>query len=56
MMITLVCILSRLKMNGDIQAAQQIEVYWMALVRDVPFSEFATNKLTKAAAGEYTNT
>ena len=48
--------MSRLAINGGIQAAQQIEVYWMALIRDVPFSEFATNELTKAAAGEYTYT
>lgn len=33
------------------QAAQQAEVYWMAVVRDVPFSQFDTNKLTKLAAG-----
>ncbi|CAN0569515.1 unnamed protein product [Ectocarpus sp. 12 AP-2014] len=35
-----------------IQAAQMVEVYWMALTRDIPFSEFATNSLVRAAAGE----
>lgn len=33
------------------QAAQQTEVYWMALARDVPFSQFATNDLIRLAAG-----
>ncbi|CAN0233495.1 unnamed protein product, partial [Ectocarpus fasciculatus] len=33
-------------------AAQMAEVYWMALTRDIPFSEFATNSLIRAAAGE----
>ncbi|CAM9233764.1 unnamed protein product, partial [Laminaria digitata] len=31
-------------------AAQQIEVYWMALARDIPFSQFASNDLTRLAA------
>eukprot|EP00904_Undaria_pinnatifida_P002853 jgi/Undpi1/12569/HiC_scaffold_6.g02238.m1 len=31
-------------------AAQQAEVYWMAVVRDIPFSQFDTNKLTNLAA------
>ncbi|CAM9244255.1 unnamed protein product [Ectocarpus sp. 13 AM-2016] len=31
-------------------AAQMVEVYWMALTRDIPFSEFATNSLVRAAA------
>lgn len=35
-----------------IQAAQMAEVYWMALTRDIPFSEFATSSLVRAAAGE----
>lgn len=33
------------------QAAQQTEVYWMALARDIPFSQFATNDLIALAAG-----
>ena len=28
------------------------EVYWMALARDIPFNDFATNPLTCAAAGK----
>lgn len=35
-----------------VQAAQQIELYWMALARDIPFSQFGTNDVTRAAAGE----
>nr|AYP65252.1 vanadium-dependent bromine peroxidase [Saccharina japonica] len=31
-------------------AAQQSEVYWMALARDIPFGEFATNDLIRLAA------
>ena len=27
------------------------EVYWMALARDIPFNDFATDALTCAAAG-----
>ena len=34
------------------QAAQQSEVYWMALVRDIPFEEFATNDVIRLAAGK----
>ena len=34
------------------QAAQQIEVYWMALARDIPFSQFDSNSLTRLAAGK----
>lgn len=33
------------------QAAQQTEVYWMALARDIPFSEYATNDIIRLAAG-----
>lgn len=28
------------------------EVYWMALTRDVPFSEYGTDPMTILAAGE----
>ncbi|CAM9199332.1 unnamed protein product [Choristocarpus tenellus] len=31
-------------------AAQMAEVYWMSLLRDVPFSEYGTNELAKKAA------
>ncbi len=34
------------------QAGEMAEVYWQALTRDVPFSEYDTNPLTKAAASE----
>ena len=34
-----------------VQAAQQAEVYWMALARDIPFSQFASNDLIRLAAG-----
>lgn len=29
------------------------EVYWMALARDVPFTKFDTDPLTRAAAGKH---
>ncbi|CAN0377619.1 unnamed protein product, partial [Ascophyllum nodosum] len=31
-------------------AAQQAEVYWMALLRDIPFSQFGTNNTVQMAA------
>eukprot|EP00904_Undaria_pinnatifida_P002851 jgi/Undpi1/12567/HiC_scaffold_6.g02236.m1 len=31
-------------------AAQQIEVYWMALARDIPFSQFDSNSVIRLAA------
>lgn len=34
------------------QAGEMAEVYWQALTRDVPFSEYAANSLTIAAASE----
>ena len=34
------------------QAAQQTEVYWMALTRDVPFSQYGNDGLVQVAAGE----
>ena len=33
------------------QAAQLAEDYWMALARDVPFSQYGTNEITTTAAG-----
>lgn len=33
------------------QAAQLAEVYWMSLVRDVPFSQYGEDNTTVAAAG-----
>ena len=38
--------------NSAWQAGEMVEVYWQALTRDVPFSEFSSNPLTKAAACE----
>ena len=37
------------------QAAQQTEVYWMALTRDVPFSQYANDGLIQVAAGKRQN-
>jgi hypothetical protein len=34
------------------QAADAVELYWQALARDVPFSEYATHNVTIAAAAE----
>ena len=33
------------------QAAQQAEVYWMALLRDIPFSQFGTSNAVMQAVG-----
>lgn len=38
--------------NSAWQAGEMAEVYWQALTRDVPFSEYDTNPLTKTAASE----
>ncbi len=37
------------------QAAEISENYWMALLRDVPFSEYATNPIANAAANDLTS-
>jgi hypothetical protein len=37
---------------SDVKAAEAVEVYWMALLRDVPFSQYATHPLAEAAAKE----
>ncbi len=34
------------------EAAEMVELYWMSLCRDVPFTEYATNPLTQAAMAE----
>jgi len=34
------------------QAGEEVELYWMSLLRDVPFLEYGTNPLTQAAAAE----
>jgi len=33
-------------------AGEMVELYWMALARDVPFTEYATNRTSRAAAAE----
>lgn len=38
-------------MGNNMQASQLAEVYWMSLVRDVPFSQYGSNEVTVAAAG-----
>lgn len=38
--------------NSAWQAGELAELYWQALTRDVPFSEFSSNPLTKTAASE----
>lgn len=37
------------------QAAQLAEVYWMSLIRDVPFSNYGEDETTVAAAGNQRN-
>ena len=34
------------------QAAEAVELYWQALARDVPFSDYASSPITQAAAAE----
>ncbi len=34
------------------EAGEMAELYWMALVRDVPFTDYDTNPLTRAAAAD----
>ncbi len=36
-------------------AAQMVELYWMALLRDVPFADYATNPLVQAACSDLSN-
>jgi hypothetical protein len=40
--------------NSAEQAADILELYWQALSRDIPFSEYATNPITQAAADDLT--
>ena len=37
------------------EAAEMVELYWMALARDVHFSDYATNSTAQAAASELTS-
>jgi hypothetical protein len=36
------------------QAAEMVELYWHAITRDIPFADYGTNELTKAASGDLT--
>jgi hypothetical protein len=38
--------------NSATQAGDVVELYWQALARDVPFSEYESNPITQAAAAE----
>jgi len=40
------------KLSGAEQAAEAVELYWMALARDIPFSLYHENSLTQAAAAD----
>lgn len=40
------------KVNSKETAAEAVELYWMALLRDVPFTQFTNNNLVETAAAE----
>jgi hypothetical protein len=40
------------KVNSREEAAEAVELYWMALLRDVPFTHFTNNNLVETAAAE----
>ena len=40
------------KVNSKEEAAEAVELYWMALLRDVPFTQFTNNNLVETAAAE----
>lgn len=40
------------KFSSALQAAEMAEVYWMALARDVPFTDYASNPLINQAAAD----
>lgn len=40
------------KFNSKQEAGEMIELYWQAIARDVPFSEYATNPITVAAMAD----
>jgi membrane-associated phospholipid phosphatase len=42
------------RIDGPRNSAEMVELYWMSLLRDVPFTEFEKNDLAKAAAAELT--
>lgn len=37
------------------EASEMVELYWMSLLRDVPFDEYETNDLAQAAAADLSN-
>lgn len=37
------------------EAGEMVELYWMSLLRDVPFDSYATNPLAQAAAADLSN-
>ena len=45
-------ILAAPKLESAEEAAEGVELYWMALLRDVPFTDFATNPDVATAAAE----
>lgn len=45
-------ILAAPNLDSAEEAAEAVELYWMALLRDVPFTDFATNPDVAAAAAE----
>ena len=40
------------RIDGARNSAEMVELYWMGLLRDVPFAKFETNALAKRAAAE----
>ena len=40
------------KLNSAEQAAEAVELYWKALARDVPFTQYDTDPVTQAAAAD----
>lgn len=40
------------KVNSKEEAAEAVELYWMALLRDVPFAQYTNNNLVETAAAE----
>jgi hypothetical protein len=40
------------RIDGARNSAEMVELYWMALLRDVPFAEFGTSPLAEQAAAE----
>jgi len=48
-------ILAAPSLDSAEEAAEAVELYWMALLRDVPFTRFASDPDVAAAAGEISN-